>query len=429
MNSWMWLVGMVEISSMLITHKKATIGDMERAWHGGVEELLQQLISHDLVEECAVLKTCNRVEIYVVSPKGSKVLLAFAQKMNVSSRIVDFLDHEESLRHLLYLASGLESMIVGEDQILGQMKELYNIAKRAGTLGRVLDTALSKAIHVGKRVRRETRINKGSVSIGSAAVELAEDLLGGLEGRRVMVIGAGRMGSLVAKAIASKDLDVIYVANRTFERAERLAESLHGLAVPYHQFSEYMKECDVVIVATSAPHNVVNAEMISGVVTDRNERLILIDIGNPRNVDRDVNDLEGVDLYDIDDLKGISERNMQQRIEEVKHAKDIIEEELQLLNAEYKRQKADKIISDLYKKVERIKEAECREAINKLSAYHTIGEIEKKVIYDLTRSFSNQILAEPTKVLRSAAEDDDDAFLNTAALLFNLNGKEEKKRK
>ncbi|CAD7780471.1 MAG: Glutamyl-tRNA reductase [Candidatus Methanoperedenaceae archaeon GB50] len=120
---------------------------------------------------------------------------------------------------------------------------------------------------------------------------------------------------------------------------------------------------------------------------------------------------------------------MQQRIEEVKHAKDIIEEELQLLNAEYKRQKADKIISDLYKKVERIKEAECREAINKLSAYHTIGEIEKKVIYDLTRSFSNQILAEPTKVLRSAAEDDDDAFLNTAALLFNLNGKEEKKRK
>jgi len=169
--------------------------------------------------------------------------------------------------------------------------------------------------------------------------------------------------------------------------------------------------------------------MISGVVTDRNERLILIDIGNPRNVDRDVDDLEGVDLYDIDDLKGISERNMQQRIEEVKHAKDIIEEELQLLNAEYKRQKADKIISDLYKKVERIKEAECREAINKLSAYHTIGEIERKVIYDLTRSFSNQILAEPTKVLRSAAEDDDDAFLNTAALLFNLNGKEEKKRK
>ncbi len=411
---------------MLITHKKATIGDMAHAWHGGIEELLVQLISHDLVEECAVLKTCNRVEIYVVSPKGSKVLLAFAKEMNVSSRIVDFLDHEESLHHLLSLASGLDSMIIGEDQILGQMKELYNLAKKTGTAGRVLDTAFNKAIHVGKRVRRETKINKGSVSIGSAAVELAEEVLGGLRGKRVMVVGAGTMGSLVAKALAGKELDVIYVANRTFERAQSLAKSLHGLAVPYHQFSEYMRECDVVIVATSAPHNVVTPEMVSGVMAGRENRVVLIDIGNPRNVDLDVKGVEGVALYDIDDLKSVSERNLQQRRKEAKHAEKIIEEELQLLNARYKRQKADKIISALYNKIERIKEDECRAAINKLSAYHTIGEIEEKVVYDLTRSFSNQILAEPTKVLRSAAEHDEKEFLDTVAELFNLNGKKEK---
>jgi len=414
---------MTEILSMLITHKKATIGDMEHAWHGGLEELLMQLISHDLVEECAVLKTCNRVEIYVVSPKGSKVLLAFAKEMNVSSRIVDFLDHEESLRHLLFLASGLDSMIIGEDQILGQMKELYNLAKKTGTLGRVLDTAFSKAIHVGKRVRRETKINKGSVSIGSAAVELAEDVLGGLGGRKVMVVGAGAMGSLVAKALAGKELDVIYVANRTFESAQSLAENLGGVSVPYHQFSEYMGECDVVIVATSAPHNVVTVEMASGVLAGRSNRVVLIDIGNPRNVDSGVKGVECVALYDIDDLKSISERNLQHRREEAKHAEKIVEEELQLLNSRYKRQKADKIISALYNKVERIKEDECRAAINKLSAYHTIGEIEERVVYDLTRSFSNQILAEPTKVLRSAAEHDDDEFLETVAELFNLDGK------
>ncbi len=164
---------MSEISSMLITHTKATIDEMEGAWHGGVDQLLVRLQSHELVEECAVLKTCNRVEVYVVSPKGSKVLFEFAKRMKVSSRIVDFLDHDESLRHLMRVTSGLESMIVGEDQILGQVKELFMKAKKAGAIGKTLDTAFNKAIQVGKRVRNETGINKGSVSIGSAAVELA----------------------------------------------------------------------------------------------------------------------------------------------------------------------------------------------------------------------------------------------------------------
>ncbi|MFA4936334.1 MAG: glutamyl-tRNA reductase, partial [Candidatus Methanoperedens sp.] len=214
---------MTEISSMLITHTKATIDEMESAWHGGIDQLLVRLKSHELVEECAVLKTCNRVEVYVVSPKGSKVLLEFAKHMKVSSRIIDFLDHEESLRHLLRLTSGLESMIVGEDQILGQVKELFGIAKKVHAVGKTLDTAFNKAIQVGKRIRNETGINKGSVSIGSAGVELAEKNLGGLEGKTVMVIGAGEMGTLVAKALANKNIKAIYVANRTFDKAAALA--------------------------------------------------------------------------------------------------------------------------------------------------------------------------------------------------------------
>src|SRR4030065_1686997 len=186
---------MTEISSLLITHSKASIEEMEGAWHGGIDQLLVRLKAHDLVEECAVLKTCNRVEVYVVSPKGSKVLFEFAKHMKVSSRIIDFLDHEESLRHLLRLTSGLESMIVGEDQILGQVKELFQMAKKAGAVGKILDTAFNKAIQGGKRTRNETGIKKGSVSIGSAAVELAEKELGGLEGKKILVIGAGGMGT------------------------------------------------------------------------------------------------------------------------------------------------------------------------------------------------------------------------------------------
>lgn len=412
---------MTEISSMLITHSKASIVEMESAWHGGIDQLLQRLKSHELVEECAVLKTCNRVEVYVVSPKGSKVLLDFAKHMKVSSRIIDFLDHEESLRHLMRVTSGLESMIVGEDQILGQVKELFMLAKKTGSIGKTLDTAFNKSIQVGKRVRNETGINKGSVSIGSAAVELAEENLGGLAGKTVMVIGAGEMGTLVARALANKNIKVIYVANRTIEKAEALACELNGKAVKYELMEEYIPESDVVISATSAPHFVLTKETVSRLIENRDNEILLIDIGNPRNIEAAAAEVPNVRLFNIDNLRGISEANLAKRHEEAKKAKIIIEEELNLLKRQYKRQHADKIISSLYTRIEELREKECEEAVNKLKARHTIGDIERKVLNDMTNSFAKQILAEPTKILRNAAEHDDEQFLETVAELFRLN--------
>ena len=417
---------MTEISSMLITHTKATIVEMENAWHGGIEHLLLRLKSHELVEECAVLKTCNRVEVYVVSSKGSKVLLDFAKQMKVSSRIVDFLDHDESLRHLLRLTSGLESMIVGEDQILGQVKELFIMAKKTNTIGRTLETAFNKSIQVGKRIRNETGINKGSVSIGSAAVELAENKLEGLSGKTVMVIGAGEMGSLVAKALSNKNIEVIYVANRTFGRAEALACELNGKAIRYELMENYIPLSDVVISATSAPHFVLTHEIMARIIEKRGKKIMLIDIGNPRNIESSVGELQDVELYNIDNLKDISEANLAKRWEEARKAELLIEEELELLKRQYKRQKADGIISALYSRVEAIRGKECEEAINKLKARHTIGAIERDVLDDMTHSFANQILAEPTKILRNAAEHDDERFLETVAELFKLNGTKKK---
>ncbi len=418
---------MTEISSMLITHTKATIDEMEGAWHGGVDQLLVRLKSHELVEECAVLKTCNRVEVYVVSPKGSKVLFEFAKHMKVSSRIIDFLDHEETLRHLLRLTCGLESMIVGEDQILGQVKELFLMAKKAGAVGKTLDTAFNKAIQVGKRVRSETGINKGSVSIGSAAVELAEEELGGLDGKTVMVIGAGEMGTLVARALANKNIKVIYVANRTFDKAEALACELDGKAVKYDSMEQYIPKSDVVISATKAPHFVLTHEIMSRLIKKRDNGIMLVDIGNPRNIEGSVGDIQGISLYDIDSLRSISEANLEKRREEAKKVELIIEEELALLKKQYKRQQADNIISALYSMVEKIREREREEAVNKLKARHTIGDIEREVLDDMTHSFANQILAEPTKILRDAAEHDDGRFLDTVAELFKLNGEKGKK--
>lgn len=318
------------------------------------------------------------------------------------------------------LTSGLESMIVGEDQILGQVKELFLMAKKAEAVGKTLDTAFNKAIQVGKRTRNETGINKGSVSIGSAAVELAEKELGGLEGKTVMVIGAGEMGTLVAKALANKNIKVIYVANRTFDKAEALACELNGNAVQYDKMEKYIPKSDVVISATKAPHFVLTHEIMSRLMEERNSDIMLVDIGNPRNIEGSVAQIPGVSLHNIDSLRSISEANLEKRRSEAKKAEIIIEEELVLLKKQYKRQQADTIISALYSKVEQIREKERETAINKLKSRHTIGDIEREVLDDMTNSFAKQILAEPTKILRNAAEHDDERFLDTVAELFKL---------
>ena len=415
---------MTEISSMLITHKKASVEDIEKlhAWHGGVDQILQKLYAHELVMECAVLMTCNRVEVYVVSPKGSKVLFNFAKEMKVPNLIVDFHDHEESMHHLMRVTSGLESMIVGEDQILGQVKNLYNIAKQSKTTGKMLDTVFGKAIQVGKRVRNETMINKGSVSIGSAAVELAEDVLGTLNEKNVMIIGVGEMGTLVARALANKNINVIYVANRTFEKAEKLADELEGIAIKYELMPEYIKESDVVISATAAPHLVITREIMEDAMSKRSAEILLIDIANPRDIDETVTEIDSIKLFNIDSLRNVSERNLANRKNEIPKVNKIIEEEMELLKTYYKRQRADRIISAMYSRIDEIR---CRErdvAINKLNAWLTLGEVEHDVLDDLSHSVANKILAEPTKILRSAAEHDNEELLDTAALLFGLNG-------
>jgi glutamyl-tRNA reductase len=412
---------MNEISSMIISHKKATVAEMECAWSASAEEMLEKLISSDMVYECVILKTCNRAEIYVVSEKGSRVLFNFSKEMGVASRIVDFYDHEESLLHLLRLSCGLESMIVGEDQILGQIRDSYNLAVKKKTIGKVLDTAFTKAIQVGKRARTETRINEGSVSIGSAAVELAQDCLGGLDGKTIMVVGVGEIGVLVARALADKNLEGIYISNRTYKKAQDLAYELGGEAVLFDNFAEYLKIADVVISATGAPHYVITQKIMDAALPKRNGKpLFMVDIANPRDIEESIGELEGVTLCNIDNLRVISEKTLKMRNTEDKKVMTIIDEELILLGKQFKRQKADDIIAALYLNVYSIREEEKAIAVNKFRVRHTIGEFEENILENLTHAIANQILAEPTKILRNAAEYDDDELLDAVARVFNI---------
>jgi len=411
---------MSEIASMLVTHRKASIDEIEKAWHGDVPALLNWVASQDRVEECAVLKTCNRVEIYIVSTRGEKVLFDLAKKARISSRIIDFYDHDESLLHLLRLASGLESMILGEDQILGQMKELMQIASKAGTTGWMLDTAFKKAIAVGKRVRRETRINERSVSVGSAAVDLAQEILGDLKGRNVLVIGSGETGELISRALRARDLGSLTVTNRTFSSALSLAECLGAAAIPFDEMKDRLKTSDVVISATSAPHYILLKADIEKAMLGRKDKLLIIDIANPRDVDEAACEVPGVELHNIDSLKRISNENLQHRMDEANKVEEIISEEMKLLQAKYKRKQAEELLSRLYSKSEAIKDQEVKKAMNKLSSRHTLGEIELKVLSDLSHSIVNKLLSEPTKTLKRAAENGDVEMLKTVSDLFDL---------
>lgn len=408
---------------MLVTHRTASIDEIETAWHGDVETILKWVRSQDRVEECAVLKTCNRVEIYVVAPRGERVLFDLAKKARVSSRIIDFHNHDESLLHLLRLASGLESMIIGEDQILGQMKELTQIAMKAGTTGWMLETAFKKAIQVGKRVRKETRINERSVSVGSAAVDLAEEILGDLKGKSVLVIGAGETGELISRSLLCREIGSLAVTNRTLSSAVCLAESLGGEAVPFEDMPCRLHTADVVISATSAPHYILLKSDIEEAMAGRSNKLLIIDIANPRDVDQDAAEVPGVELHNIDSLKNISRENMMQRMAEAARVEEIITEELQLLQAKYKRKEAEELLARLYSQAEQIKDQEVRKAMNKLSARHTLGEIEQQVLCDMSRSIVNKILSEPTKSLKRAAERGDLEILKSLCELFRLEEK------
>ncbi|MHC1595659.1 MAG: glutamyl-tRNA reductase [Candidatus Syntropharchaeales archaeon] len=413
---------MEEIWSMLITHKTADVSDIERAWHGDISNLNRMIASNELVSECVALKTCNRVEVYIVSSDGKKVfdeLLAMAKRGGLLD-LIEIHDHRRSLFHLLRLSSGLESMMVGEDQILGQIKDLFEIAKKSGTVGDTLDLVFKKVIRVGKRVRSETDINKGSISIGSAAVDLGEEILGKLDDKKILIIGAGEIANLAGKALATRGIDAIYIANRTFERAEEIAKDLGGIAVRYDEIESYLKVADLVISATSAPHFVITREMVEETMLDRDRELLLIDIANPRDIEDTVGLIPHVTLQNIDNLRMISERNIERRKMEVEKVEQIIAEEFERLLDEFKLKAANGVLNKIYTMAEEIRVKETERALRMIDMCERDPEKTTKIINDLTTAIVSKILADPTVAIKRAVKGDDTELVLAASCLFDL---------
>jgi glutamyl-tRNA reductase len=416
-----------DIVNVRITHKTADVPLLEAVAFEDKRDALVEIHSLGYADECVFLQTCNRLEIFLVSKDGGYTAKMMKQylanwagpKADEVSGAVEVDMNHDALSHLLRVASGLESMVVGEDQILNQLWDAFLTADNAKSVGPVLRHVFNKAASVGLRVRNETGISKGAISIGSVAVELAGTLMGGFEGKKVMVMGAGQMGTLVAKALTRRSQSAIFIASRTYERAVKLAEQLSGKAVKFDKLSEALQDADVVICSTAAPHYLLTKDIVQEVMNQRHNpsRLFVIDISNPRNVETTIQEIENVELYNLDDLQTIADRNKEERQKSAEQAMKIVEEELTLLEKDVKSQSVRDIVSFLLSNTEDVRQRELKKAFGMLQ---NLSDKEKEVIDDLTLVLLKQTFLPIIQNLRKAAVENDKELIDIATKLFGM---------
>ncbi len=376
-----------------------------------VEKKLLKLNSLPSIEECMILSTCNRVEIYFVtrasSPFRDVINFLLTEKDGSVDEINSYFykkENSEAIRHGFYVAASLDSMIVGEPQIVGQFKDAFQLAKDCGTIGTVMCRFCETALKVSKRVRTETGISRNAVSISFAAVELAKKIFGNLSGRKVAIIGAGEMAELAVKHLVSNGASEVFVVNRTFERAEKLAQEFGGSAFPLDKLQEVLLMADIVISSTGAPGYVLTVDNVVPIVKKRNGRpMFLIDIAVPRDIDPALDDVDGLYVYDIDDLQQVVEANIKERLREAETAKEIIESYVERFVKWLKELEVAPLIAELKQKAEEIRREELKKRLPKLK----LTPEQEQEIDNITRIIINKLLHQPiTNVKRKAVEEE-----------------------
>lgn len=366
-----------------------------------VPEVLKQLRMMNSIMECSLVATCNRTEFYLIVDHihcGEQNLTMFLQehfKIDRSEfkKYVYFHSGEDAVKHLFKVTCGLDSMVLGETQILGQVRDAYEVALEENTIGTILKQLLPHAICVGKRCHTETDIGKNAVSISYAAIELAKKIFGQLDEKRVLIIGAGKMSELTAKHLNSSGVEQVYVVNRTFARAQELAEKFNGIAVEWEKIEDSLAEVDIVVSSTGATDFVLNKPIMQRVMVRRKYRpIFMIDIAVPRDLDPEINDVDGVFLYDIDELEDVVEANKKLREQEITTIDIIINQELYNFGAWLSTLEVIPLIKAMKHKTDEIYDNTMESLYNKLPH---LSEREKKVIRKHTKSIINQILKAP----------------------------------
>ena len=367
------------------------------------------------VSECMIVSTCNRVELLAAVESPDTDLTGFLhQHFGLDRALLEPHIYQQqdrdAVRHLFRVAASLDSMVVGEPQILGQVKEAFAVARAAGTVAGQLEHLLQSAFAAAKKVRTETEIGSSSVSIASVAVDLAKKIFGSLQGRTVFLVGAGKMSELAARHLVQQGAGAILVSNRTQERARRMADQFSGRVIPYDQLYEAACEADIVISSTGAPHPIFRREHGQGFMQRRRNRpMFFIDIAVPRDVDPEMGKLEGIFVYDIDDLQAVDAAHLAERSREASDAETLIAGEVERFQQKQRTVNVAPAIVALQRQAEEIRQTELRRVQARLGGL-TAEQIA--AVEALTRGLVNKFLHPPMQALKQAARESDQARLD-----------------
>jgi glutamyl-tRNA reductase len=423
----------MELFVLGLNHDTAGIDLRERLFFSERElpKALEVLGEVSELAERMVLTTCNRVEVYGVaegqlSQAVGSVVAHLGRYRNVDpdqfAGALYTRTAADAVRHVFRVASSLESMVLGEPQILGQVKSAYAVARSEQSTGIILNNLLEQAFHVAKRVRTETGIASEPVSISSVAVDLARKIFGDLAGRTVLILGAGEMAELALRHLMDDGVKSVLVANRTYERAVALAEQFQGRAVTYDSFQHEMLAADIVISATSAPHVILTKEDVQAIILERRHRpIFLIDIADPRDIDPACNEIENVYLYNIDDLQSVAATNRKERQREAERAVPIVEREVEVFLTWLRGLDVVPTIVSLRNRMEEIREAELRKTMARMA---DLTPEQREAIASMTTAMMNKVLHQPMSELRRRAVQKDSHLYS--AVLRRLFGLEEK---
>jgi glutamyl-tRNA reductase len=415
----------MQLALVGVSHKTAPVEIRERLAFNSdaLRHALTSLVGRQDVSEAMILSTCNRVEVVAESSDDRLIREFLCEFHQISpdalSKHLYCLRNADAIRHVFRVASSLDSMIVGEPQILGQVKEAFRVAADAGTVGMHLSALMNRAFAVAKKIRSETGISQSAVSISYAAVELARKIFGDLSGKTVMIIGASKMGELAAKHLKRNGVSSVLVTNRTFERAVEMAQVFEGAAVPFEHFTDHMDRADIVISSTGAPHFIINKTLAEQVIHRRkNKPMFFIDIAVPRDIDPKVNEIDNAFLYDIDDLQQVIDANVKERMKEASKAEEIIASEVEAFCTKMQSREVVPTIVQLRDSLEKLRRDEIerhRRHLKDLTPEQQAG------IDQMTRSIVNKILHTPIEQLKEMAHNADGPdFVDTVRRIFNI---------
>lgn len=390
-----------------ITYKKAPIHLLERFTFKNVNTAYARFREIAPDSECVILQTCNRVEIFLSSAETQheqKILDIWSAVTGLSK--VDLSDNveisfgQEAILHLLRLTSGLDSLVIGEDQILGQVRRSFEFSRCNGHSSSNLSLIFTKALKTGSKVRTTTRLNKGNVSIGSVAVGIAENYFDDLKSRSILIIGSGEGASLVAKSLRQREVRFM-ITSRTLERAKSFADTAGGYPIAFESALSGLTGYDIVFVSTTAPYFLITYERISKAMSTRNKGMLVFDLSNPRTVEDQISTIKGIKLINMDQIAEIAENNLKLRKNEITSAEKIIDKEAKSFVDILKSKRVEQLIDSVFRSVDVLREAELDKAMSIFSA--KLGAEDERTIRELSRSIVSTVLSTPMNNLRKEA--------------------------